>query len=130
MKPAKILILNFNPSDCLADDLRSIVQSQFEVEEVTIGEKLPDSSATECGKKLAQVISRSDFAVVFVVQSADRLKHTRHLLLSPGIQIPTTPLLVVVDEAARCTASELAVPMQSGRWIVLSSAYPTVRSRR
>jgi len=27
--------------------------------------------------------------------------------------------LVVVDEAARCTASELAVPMQSGRWIVL-----------
>lgn len=27
--------------------------------------------------------------------------------------------LVVIDEAARCTASELAVPMQSGRWIVL-----------
>jgi tRNA A-37 threonylcarbamoyl transferase component Bud32 len=27
--------------------------------------------------------------------------------------------LVVVDEAARCTPSELAVPMQSGRWILL-----------
>lgn len=27
--------------------------------------------------------------------------------------------LVVVDEAARCTASELAVPLQAGRWIVL-----------
>lgn len=27
--------------------------------------------------------------------------------------------LVVVDEAARCTASELAVPMQAGSWIVL-----------
>lgn len=27
--------------------------------------------------------------------------------------------LVVVDEAARCTASELAVPMQSGRWVLL-----------
>lgn len=27
--------------------------------------------------------------------------------------------LVVVDEAARCTSSELAVPIQSGRWIVL-----------
>lgn len=27
--------------------------------------------------------------------------------------------LVIVDEAARCTASELAVPMQAGRWIVL-----------
>ena len=99
MKPAKILILNFNPSDCLANDLRSIVESQFEVEEVTIEEELQDSAATEYVKKLAQVISRSDFAVVFVVQSADRLKHTRHLLLSPGIQIPTTPLLVVVDEA-------------------------------
>ena len=27
--------------------------------------------------------------------------------------------LVVIDEAARCLASELAVPMQAGRWIVL-----------
>jgi serine/threonine protein kinase len=27
--------------------------------------------------------------------------------------------LVVIDEAARCTASELAVPMQSGSWILL-----------
>ncbi|WP_250523560.1 MULTISPECIES: AAA domain-containing protein [unclassified Caballeronia] len=27
--------------------------------------------------------------------------------------------LVIVDEAARCTASELAVPMQAGKWIVL-----------
>ena len=99
MKPAKILILNFNSSDCLADDLHSIVQSQFQVEEVKFEEKLPDSAATECGKKLAQVISRSDFSVVFVVQSADQLKHTRRLFLSPGIQIPTTPLLVVVDEA-------------------------------
>ena len=99
MKPAKILILNFNTSDCLADDLRSIVQSEFEVEEVKIYEKLPESAATECGKKLAQAVSRSNFSVVFVVQSAERLKHTRHLFLSPGIQIPTTPLLVVVDEA-------------------------------
>jgi len=27
--------------------------------------------------------------------------------------------LVIVDEAARCTASELAVPMQAARWVVL-----------
>lgn len=27
--------------------------------------------------------------------------------------------LVVIDEAARCTPSELAVPIQSGRWVVL-----------
>jgi serine/threonine protein kinase len=27
--------------------------------------------------------------------------------------------LVVIDEAARCTASELAVPMQAGRWVIL-----------
>jgi serine/threonine protein kinase len=31
----------------------------------------------------------------------------------------TTFDLVVVDEAARCTASELAVPIQAGRWVVL-----------
>lgn len=27
--------------------------------------------------------------------------------------------LVVIDEAARCTAGELAIPMQAGRWVVL-----------
>jgi superfamily I DNA and/or RNA helicase len=37
-----------------------------------------------------------------------------------SLGLTTTPFdLVVVDEAARCTASELAVPIQSGRWIVL-----------
>ena len=100
MKPARILILNLNPSDCLGDELRSILQSQFEVKEVKIEEKIgPDSAATESGKKLVQVISGSDFSVVFVVQSADRLQPTRRFFLGPGIEILTTPLLVVVDEA-------------------------------
>jgi len=100
MKPAKILILNLNPSNCLGDELRSIVQSQFKVEEVKSDEEIgPDHAATEPGKQLAQIVSRSDFSVILVVQSADRLKHTRRFFLAPGIEIPTTPLLVVVDEA-------------------------------
>jgi DNA-binding NtrC family response regulator len=100
MKPAKILILNLNPSDCLGDDLRSIVESRFKVEEVKFYERIdPDSAAMECSNKLAQVISRPDFSVIFVVQSADRLKQTRQLFLSPGIEMPGIPLLVVVDEA-------------------------------
>lgn len=38
----------------------------------------------------------------------------------PSLGLTTTPFdLVIVDEAARCTASELSVPMQAGRWIVL-----------
>ncbi len=37
-----------------------------------------------------------------------------------ALGLTTTPFdLVIVDEAARCTASELAVPMQAGSWIVL-----------
>ncbi|WP_341631181.1 AAA domain-containing protein [Sphingomonas agri] len=37
-----------------------------------------------------------------------------------ALGLTTTPFdLVIVDEAARCTASELAVPIQSGAWIVL-----------
>jgi len=100
MKPAKILILNLNPSDCLGDDLRSIVESQFKVEEVKFYKRIdPDSAAMECSNKLAQMISRSDFSVIFIVQSADRLKQTRQLFLSPGIEMPGIPLLVVVDEA-------------------------------
>jgi serine/threonine protein kinase len=37
-----------------------------------------------------------------------------------SLGLTKTPFdLVIVDEAARCTSSELAVPIQSGRWIVL-----------
>ena len=100
MKRAKILILNLNPSNCLGDDLRSIVESEFEVEEIRFCEKIgPEPVATECRNKLAQIVSRSDLSVIFVVQSADRLKHTRSSFLALGIELPPTPLLVVVDEA-------------------------------
>jgi hypothetical protein len=38
----------------------------------------------------------------------------------PSLGLISTPFdLVVVDEAARCTASELSVPLQAGRWIIL-----------
>ncbi|GHF06834.1 hypothetical protein GCM10016455_29820 [Aliiroseovarius zhejiangensis] len=37
-----------------------------------------------------------------------------------SLGLTKTPFdLVVIDEAARCASSELAVPMQAGRWIVL-----------
>ena len=76
MKPAKILILNLNPSDCLGDELRSIVESQFEVEEVKIWEKIgPDPAITDCDKKLAQLFSRSDFYFFdFKLRFDDRAK--------------------------------------------------------
>lgn len=38
----------------------------------------------------------------------------------PSLGLTSTAFdLVIVDEAARCTASELAVPMQAARWVVL-----------
>ena len=38
----------------------------------------------------------------------------------PSLGLTSTPFdLVVVDEAARCTASELSVPLQAGRWVIL-----------
>lgn len=38
----------------------------------------------------------------------------------PSLGLTSTPFdLVIVDEAARCTASELSVPLQVGRWIIL-----------
>ena len=99
MKRAKILILNLNPSDCLGDDLRRIIESQFDVEEIKFWEFGADSTAAECGKRIAQIIPRSDPAVIFVVQGAERLKYTRRLFHSPGIEATTIPVLVVVDEA-------------------------------
>lgn len=100
MKRAKILILNLNPSDRLGDDLRCIIESQFEVDEVKIWEVIEtDSAAAECCRRIAQIISRSNPALIFVVQCAARLRHTKRLFHSPGIEAATIPLLVVVDEA-------------------------------
>jgi DNA-binding NtrC family response regulator len=100
MKRAKILILNLNPSDGLGYDLRCILESQFDVQEVKIWEKIgADSVATECGKELTQIIPRFNPSVIFVVQSAEGLKHTWSLFHSLGIGVLTIPLLVVVDEA-------------------------------
>lgn len=108
MKRAKILILNLNPSDCLGDDLRRIIESQFDIEEIKFWEFGDDSTAAECGKRIAQIIPRSNPAVIFVVQGADRLKHTRHLFLSLKIETTIIPVLVVVDEAE---------PDEMMRWI-------------
>ena len=100
MKLTKILILNLNPLQHLADELRGIIKSQFEVEEIKLQEEIGLASvSTGCSQKLAHIISQSKPSIILVVQSADRLKHTRHLLLSPEIELPTIPLLVVVDEA-------------------------------
>ena len=100
MKRARILILDLNPLDCLGDDLRSIVESQFEVEQVKIWEEVgPHSESTECATKLAEISHASNISVIFVVQAADRLKHTRRLFLSSELALPAIPLLLVVDEA-------------------------------
>ena len=100
MKRAKILVVDLNPSDRLADDLRDIIESQFDVEQVKIWDEIgTDSAATECGKTLAHVIPRSNPSVIFLVQSSDRLRHTRQLFQSPEIAVLGIPLLVVVDEA-------------------------------
>lgn len=100
MKRAKILVIDLNPSDRLGDDLRTIIESEFDVEEVRICDEIgTDLAATKCRKTLAQVIARSNPSVIFLVQSSDRLRHTKQLFHSPDIDVPKIPLLVVVDEA-------------------------------
>ena len=100
MKRAKILVVDLNPSDRLGDDLRTIIESQFDVEEVKICDEIgTDLAATKCRKTLAHVIARSNPSVIFLVQSSDRLRHTRQLFHSPEIEVSKIPLLVVVDEA-------------------------------
>jgi two-component system response regulator GlrR len=100
MKRAKILVIDLNPSDRLGDDLRTIIESEFDVEEVRISDEIgTDLAATKCRKTLAHVIARSNPSVIFLVQSSDRLRHTKRLFHSPEIDVPKIPLLVVVDEA-------------------------------
>jgi len=100
MKRAKILVIDLNPSDRLGNDLRTIIESEFDVEVVRICDEIgTDLAATKCRKTLADVIARSNPSVIFLVQSSDRLRHTKQLFHSPEIHVPKIPLLVVVDEA-------------------------------
>jgi two-component system response regulator GlrR len=98
MKRPKILLLNLNPTGRLGGELRNILESSFNLEEVKFWQRNEDDSAmTLCGKELAEVIPRSHASVIFVIQSADLLKHTRHLFHSLK-KLLTVPLVVVVDE--------------------------------
>lgn len=98
MKQPKVLLLNLDPTGVLGEELRSILESSFNLEEVKFWRRIEDDSAmTGCGKELAEVIPRSHASVIFVVQSADLLKHTRQLFHSLK-ELLTVPLVVVVDE--------------------------------
>jgi two-component system response regulator GlrR len=99
MKRPKILLLNLNPSDRVGDDLRCIFESQFDLEEVKIWQKIDEKAAlADCGKKLAQVIHRANPSILFVVQSANQLKRTRQSFAGLRRKVLTMPLVVVVDE--------------------------------
>ncbi|XWJ91946.1 AAA domain-containing protein [Phytobacter ursingii] len=79
-----------------------------------------------------RVVSKLTQDIVSSVSSAGRsfetfLAGTRQIVAGTCVGLGRSSLgltsttfdLVIVDEAARCSASELAVPMQAGRWIVL-----------
>lgn len=78
------------------------------------------------------IVSKLTQDIVSSVSSAGRsfetfLAGTRQIVAGTCVGLGRSSLgltsttfdLVIVDEAARCSASELAVPMQAGRWIVL-----------
>ncbi|WP_395598525.1 AAA domain-containing protein [Pseudomonas sp. A1437] len=77
-------------------------------------------------------VSRLTQDIIGSVSTADRsfetfLAGTRQIVAGTCVGLGRSSLgltstafdLVIIDEAARCSASELAVPMQAGRWIVL-----------
>jgi DNA-binding NtrC family response regulator len=98
MKRPKILLLDLDPTSRLGDELRHILESSFNLEEVKFWRgNEDDSDMTLCGKKLAEVIPCSHASMIFVVQSAELLKPTRQLFHSLK-ELLTVPLVVVVDE--------------------------------
>lgn len=105
MGSPKILLLNFNPTASLGDDLRKILESSFNLEEVKFGREL----SSDCDKKdrdqeLSKVISRSCPAMIFLINVTDQLKQTRQLFPSLRREFLTAPLVVVVET---CEADEM-----------------------
>jgi serine/threonine protein kinase len=69
---------------------------------------------------LGSVSSRRRSFEEFLAKTRQIVSGTCVGLGRSSLGLPSTRFdLVIIDEAARCTPSELAVPMQAGRWIVL-----------
>ncbi|RRY15891.1 hypothetical protein EGJ57_23420 [Brucella anthropi] len=118
---ADVLLIEEDPLEVLDNALRVVV------------DRLP-SSERPAPERIGRMRSVFNLAKDFVgsVSTQQRgfeafLAGTRQIVAGTcvglgrtSLGLTTTPFdLVIIDEAARCTASELAVPMQSGRWVVL-----------
>ncbi len=109
--------------------------SEFPKEEFIL--EIFDSIADHhrCSREMVakfQSVSRLARDIIGSVSTVDRsfetfLAGTRHIVAGTCVGLGRSSLgltstvfdLVVIDEAARATASELAVPMQAGSWVVL-----------
>lgn len=113
------------------DDVPGVGIVDFAIEMVS--ERL-DRSDRVSPNKIARLRALAGLARDFVgsVSTAQRsfetfLAGTRQIVAGTcvglgrsSLGLTSTPFdLVIVDEAARCTASELSVPIQAGRWVVL-----------
>lgn len=119
--------LEYNVLDEVAgDDIVDVVIERVSKRQGKSGRVSPD--------KIARLRALAGLARDFVgsVSTAQRsfetfLAGTREIVAGTcvglgrsSLGLTTTPFdLVIVDEAARCTASELSVPIQAGRWVVL-----------
>ncbi len=132
-----------NRLPALHDTLRTVstglrVYGQVEVVDDQYCRKLTSSLATAYGIGNAALIARFSEAAQlgrdFMNSASSRRRNfesflagTRHVVVGTcvglgrsSLGLTSTPFdLVIVDEAARCTAGELLVPLQAGRWAVL-----------
>lgn len=117
------------PFDLREDDAATVLERLRAAMHVRIPK--PDRPAPETMARLTTLLQLGqDF--VGSVSTAQRgfesfLAGTRQIVAGtcvglgrPSLGLTAIPFdLVIIDEAARCTASELCVPMQAGRWVVL-----------
>jgi two-component system response regulator GlrR len=94
----KILLLNLSPTANLVAELRGILESSFELEEVRF-EQEPDAGCelANCGGNLSRVISRYNPALIFLVQAASLLDQTRQLFQSIKGELSPIPVIIVVE---------------------------------
>lgn len=103
----------------LADEVSGLYFSRMPGEKANKVERL--RHVVELGRDIAGTVSTWERSFETF------LAGTRQVVAGTCVGLGRTSLgltktafdLVIVDEAARCTSSELAVPIQAGRWVVL-----------
>lgn len=107
MRPAKILLIDLNPTADSSSALRAILESRFSRDSVELRrEVVAGDGAASSHSELLEIIASSQPDVVFLIPSEGLLRQTQTLLQAIRRHYLAVPVIVVIERGAADEMSE------------------------